>query len=225
MSFNRVVVAALMIGCLLAPSFSPAASKKAAEEAMSADGLEKVKVKGIDVAYARPGASLAAYTKVRIAPVSVAFRKDFDPTKRGSHLRYSSSELEDIRTAVGRIVHEEFAKELAKGSYAATDAAGPDVLDVRASIVDLYVNAPDTMAAGRSRTYTVSAGEMTLVLELADSATGEVLARVYDRREGRDTGNLTWSNSVTNQAEAARVANSWARILRSRLDAARGIGG
>lgn len=225
MSLDRVVIASLLCACFLVPAIAPAASKAAVEEAMSADGLQKTKVKGIDLAYTRPGASLAAYSKVRISPVSVAFRKDFDPVKAGSRMKYAPDELERIRTAVGRIVHDEFVKELARGSYVTSDVAGPDVLDVRPSVVDLYVNAPDTMDAGRSRTYTMDAGEMTLVMELADSATGQVLARVYDHREARDIGRLTWSTSVTNQAEAANAARAWAKVLRSRLDAARGTGG
>jgi hypothetical protein len=62
-------------------------------------------------------------------------------------------------------------------------------------------------------------------MELADSTSGAVLARVYDRREARESGRMTWTSSVTNQAEAANAARSWAKILRARLDAARGIGG
>jgi hypothetical protein len=224
MTRDRMLPGVLLALTLLVPAVAGAASKAAAEEAMSAEGLQKIKVKGVDLAYARPGASLAAYTKVRIAPVQVAFRRDFDPNRSGSRMRIDPEELERIRADVAKIVQEAFARELARGSYAATDAAGAEVLDVRANIVDLYVNAPDTMEPGRTRTYTVSAGEMTLVMELADSASGEVLARVYDRREARDTGQLTWTNRVTNQAEAERIAAGWARILRARLDAARGIG-
>jgi hypothetical protein len=51
-----------------------------------------------------------------------------------------------------------------------------------------------------------------------------VIARVIDRREGRDTGMMTLSSSVVNAGEARSIAASWARILRSRLDAAHGIG-
>ena len=65
---------------------------------------------------------------------------------------------------------------------------------------------------------------MTLVMELLDSETGQVLARVYDKREARDNLTPTWTTSVTNQTETRLIANSWARILRARLDAARDIG-
>ena len=37
---------------------------------MSYDGLQKIKVKGIDLAYSRPGASLAGYNKLIIDPVT-----------------------------------------------------------------------------------------------------------------------------------------------------------
>ena len=62
---------------------------------------------------------------------------------------------------------------------------------------------------------------MTLLLELVDGTTGEVLARARDRQEGRDMGRLQWTNSVTNKAEADRILKSWAQRLRDGLDAAR----
>ena len=223
---RRIRVAQVLVLCTaLGVSFAlPGATKKDFEASTTADGLEKVKVKGIDLAYVKPGLTLAPYTKVIIEPVEVSFRKDFSPTRSGSRTRLSSDELVKIRNDVGSVVQQEFTKELAKGSYVTATAPGPDVLQVRPEIVDLYVNAPDTMEPGRTRTYTTSAGEMTLILELTDSETGALLARVYDRREGRSTGTLTWSNGVSNRAEAERAANTWARILRARLDAARGIG-
>ncbi len=219
--FAQLIVLLAALGVVSAVA---AASKGNFEEATSADGLERVKVKSIDLVYVRPGATLAEYTKVMIEPVRVAFRKDFDPQKSRSRTRLTTDELERIRTDVGKIVYEQFVKELAKGSYVTVAAAGPDVLQVRAEIDDLYVSAPDTMEPGRSRTYTTSAGEMTLVMELVDSETGATLARVYDRHDARGAGTLTWTNSVTNRAEAERAAATWARILRERLDAARGIG-
>jgi hypothetical protein len=200
-------------------------SKADLEEAMSADGLQKAKVKGIDLAYKLPGATLAGYGKVIIDPVTVQFHKDWDPTKTGSRFKLSKEERENIRTGVAKIVREEFVEELQKkSSYQVVSEAGADVLGVRAVIVNLYVNAPDTMTAGRSRTYTVSAGQMTLIAELYDSESGQVLARVIDRREASETGMMTLSSSVVNVAEARQIASSWARILRNGLDKAHAIG-
>jgi hypothetical protein len=203
-----------------------AATKADLEAAMSHDGLSRIAVKDIDLAYARPGATLAAYGRVKLDPLEVAFRKDWNPTRTGSLLKLGTAERENIRTGVAKIVQEELVKELqARNGYPVVSEAGPDVLRVKASILNLYVNAPDTPSAAVSRTYTVSAGEMTLVMELYDSETGQVLARIVDRREGRGgAGRMTISNSVENAAEARDIASSWARILRKGLDKAHGIG-
>ncbi|MFN5012016.1 MAG: DUF3313 family protein [Gammaproteobacteria bacterium] len=210
----------------LMPTVTFAQSPRAAlEEAMSYDGLQKIKVKGIDLAYTRPGTSLAGYNKIIIDPVEVSFRKDWDPSRTGSRMKVTAKEREDIRSGVAQIVQEEFAKELGKGgAYQVVTEAGPDVLRLRANIADLYVNAPDTMTPGRTQTYTLSAGEMTLVAELVDSESGQAIARVVDRRESQGTGMMTLTNSVVNRQEASIIASAWARILRKRLDAAHGIG-
>ncbi len=195
------------------------------DAALSYDGLVKINVKGIDFAYARPEASLAAYDKIELAPIEVAFHKDWKPEKANGRTKLTTAERANIRTGIAKVVQDEFVKALEeKSSYKVVDAAGPDVLRIKANIINVYVNAPDTMSAGRSRTYTVSAGEMTIVAELFDSETGEVLARVVDQRAARDSGRMTLSNSVINAAEVRQIAASWARILRDRLDAAHGIG-
>ena len=199
------------------------ATKEDLEAALSHDGLQRVKAKDVDVVYARPGASLKGYSKVMLDPVEVQFSKSWDPKKTGSMHKVSASEREEIRKGVGDIVQEEFAKQLqAKDGYQIVKAPGPDVLRAKASIVNLYVNAPDTGGgAGRSRTYTTSAGEMTLYLELYDSETGQILARVVDRRESRSVAPMMIANRVTNTGEAHDVAATWARILRKAMDGAK----
>jgi hypothetical protein len=204
-----------------AVSAQNASQRRDIAEALSVDGLKEIKVRGIDMAFARPGASLAGYTKVRIEPISVSFHKNWNPTVPGSRFRLSTEQQENIRNGVGKLVYDTFVDELQKNGYDIAKTAGPDVLDVQAAIINLYVNAPDVPTAGRVRTYTVSAGEMTLVAALADSETGEVIARVFDRTEGRNVGNFTLSSNVFNVAEARAAAASWARTLRMSLDNAR----
>jgi hypothetical protein len=64
---------------------------------------------------------------------------------------------------------------------------------------------------------------MTLVAELRDAPSGELVARVLDRRVGRDRGSFEITTSVDNVAAARDAARAWARILREQLDAARRI--
>ena len=192
----------------------------------SADGLEKISIKGIDYAYARPGANLTGYNKIVLDPVEVAFRKDWKPNRSGSNLPLPAKEREEIRQGVARIVSEEFTKELGRSAqYKLVTTAGPDVLRAKVRIIDLYVNAPDTASTSVTRTYTMSTGEMTLLAELFDSESGQVVARVLDRTEARGTDRFMLTTRVTNDMESRLTASNWARILRTRLDSAHAIDG
>ena len=217
--------------CLLALAIATtaplAATKADVDAAMRSGGLEKINVKGIELAYARPGASLAAYKRVKIDPVEVQFDKSWDPTRTGSRIKLSTQERDKIKADVARIVEEEFTKALQKdGAYQIAGDSAPDVLRVKASILNLYVNAPSGSAtSGRSRTYASSAGQMTLLAELVDSAGGQVIARVADRREANGSiPRMQTADTILNEGEARRVAASWAQILRKAMDRARSIG-
>src|SRR3954470_1166551 len=128
-------IATLKAACLFALTVamtSPlAVSKKDLEATMSRDGLQKTNVKGLDLAYALPGASLAAYKRIKLDPVDVEFDKAWDPTRTGSWIKLSSEEREKIRANVAKLVEEEFARELQKdGAYQMASESGPDVLRV-----------------------------------------------------------------------------------------------
>jgi hypothetical protein len=196
------------------------------DEVMSSDGLQKISVPGLDLAYALPGATLAGYSKVMLDPIDVSFHKDWDPKVPGSPFKLSTKDRENIKTKVKTLVNAAFVKALqADGGYPVVKEAGPDVLRVRVIIVNLYINAPDIKTAGRVRTYAVGGGEMTIIADLSDSETGAVIARVVDRSKARSSGMMTLTNSVTNAADAQDIASKWAGILRDALDKARGIGG
>ena len=158
-------------------------------------------------------------------PIGVRFHKDWKPTVARSTRKLSSSEQQKIRDNVAKIVYDSFVEELKKGGYSVVTEPGPDVLLVRVAIINLYITAPDVMTPGRTKVYTVTAGEMTLLAELADSETGEIIARVLDRYQARTTGSFQLSSGVSNASEARSAASSWAKILRGELDKAIAIGG
>jgi len=192
--------------------------KNPIDDIATAEGLTKVQVKGVDLAYRREGVNMAPYNKLILEPVEVAFHKNWDPTRPGSNLKVSKNERENIRNGVGKIVQEEFEKALkAGGTWQLVKEAGPDVLRLKPKVLNLYVNAPDSKQAG-VRTFTVSSGEMTLLLEIYDSETGAILARAVDRQESRETGQWQISSSVSNAADAQLIAAKWAKVLRDRLD-------
>jgi hypothetical protein len=211
----------LLLAAMLAAGAAHGASQAEFDKAMSHDGLQRVQVKGLSLAYKRPDATLAGYKRVRIDAVDVRFHKSWKPTQTGSRMPLGTAAREEIRTGLAKLVHEQFVKALAaKGTYAVVNESGADVLRVGIHVVDLYINAPDSASSSPSNTFSMSAGEMTLFVELFDSDTGQILARAVDRREGRSSSLLAMAGQVSNVAAAEDIAAAWARILRDALDRA-----
>jgi len=167
---------------------------------------------------------------VMIIDVGVGFvknwRRDYnrDATSLGSQV--SKSDAEKIKHRVADEFKKVFTAELEKAGYEVADydvkLAEEYVLVLRPAIVDLVVTAPDTNSAGRSRTFTASAGGMTLYLEFYDSVTSSILGRVVDRKNSRDTGMMQISNRVTNKAEADRMFRKWTGLLIAKMDSVMG---
>ncbi len=185
------------------------------------EGLKKVNVKGIDAAYVRPGSSLGNYKRILLDPVQVSFSKDWKPDKTGSYLPLSQEDRERIRKDLADLFITTATEVLEKGGYPVVTESAPDVLRITAELADVYINAPDTMSAGRSYSFVMSAGHMTLVAELRDSETGQIMARVFDQREARNDHYLQLSTSVSNSAEAREAVRMWANVLLGRLNAVR----
>jgi len=200
-------------------------TKRDAASAWTEAGLEKVQVKGLDLVYAQPGASLAGYRKILLRPISVAFERNWErQSTSSSRIPIKSKDAQRIKDRLSALVHEEVVKELGQAGYQVVDAAGDDVLDVEMSIVNLDVNAPDVPTAGRVTTFAVSAGEMSLVAELRDSVSGDIVMRIFDRAQARESFRPQRITSIENAAEARNAANGWAKALRKELDLAKGIG-
>lgn len=221
MAWVRSMGVAMSAGMLLALSVpAVSASKEATPDTW--EGLKHVKRPGLDTVYVREGVDLSKYKRVALDPVEVSFDKNWDP-RRGPGA-FDKADPEAIRKNLAKLARDVFKRELEKkGGYPLVEESGEDVLRVRAQIVDLYINGPETDNPS-TRTYVIDAGEMTLVAELFDSQTNALLARVVDRKRGLDRGlnELQIANRVTNTAEADRIITAWAQRLRSALDKTRG---
>jgi len=193
--------------------------------AWSEGGLVKMNTKGLDVVYAKPGATLAEYHQVLLRPISVSFAKNWEQSvTSGSRIRITAADSQRIKDKLSALLREEVEKQLNDGKYKMAAAAGDDVLDVTMAIVNLYVTAPDVNQQNLRNSYGVSAGEMSLVVELRDSATGDIIARAFDRNLASESYRPMRISSVDNAAEARAAAKGWAEALRKALDRSKGIG-
>lgn len=184
------------------------------------DGLVRRPGTRIDAVFVKPDADISGFTSVMLDPVQVSFASNWDPNQgvRNPARRLNASDVEAIQTGLATMFRETFSADIARSNFQLVEQAGPDTLRVSAAIVNLFVTAPDTMSAGRSRTYTANSGQMTLVLELRDAVTGELLARAVDTQRGRQTGSMSFTNSVTNTADARRAIGTWSTALTQGLN-------
>jgi hypothetical protein len=202
-------------------SVSPAWAKKDLP-AVNDEGMELVKDSNLATVYADPGADLGIYKRIWLQDATVAFKKNWQRDQNHNDpFKVQTKDMERIKNDVATVFREVFSKELLDGGYELVEEAGDDVLLVTPAIVDLDVIAPDVQQAVRSDSYSESAGEMTLNLELYDSITNDKIVKATDRKRDFREGYLEWRTSVSNRQDARRMMTSWAKDLRSTLDEAR----
>ena len=182
------------------------------------DGLERVPNSKVERAWVKPGVDFSQYTEVGLLDCFVSFRRNW----KMNHPRVRTRDMERITSALSDEFRTVFTAELENGGYPVVTDANDHVLLIRPAIIDLDVAAPDTMSAGRSDSFTASPGVMTLVIELYDSVSNEILARAIDRRRARNVGNIQWTTSITNRDAARKILKRWANLLVSRLDEVHG---
>lgn len=213
------VVASLLSTTLLA--VAPVSSAEEAASQVTFDNLVPVKDAKMSMAYIDPEADFSVFKRVVILEPFVAFRSNWQRDQNRSRSRnVSARDMERIKEDVATLFERVFTDRLEAAGYEVVDGANEDVLLVRPAIIDLDITAPDTRTAGRSRTFTASTGAATLYIQLFDSLSGDIIGRAADRQAVRSAGGrVSWSNSVTNTADARRMIGVWADMLVGFLEA------
>lgn len=185
------------------------------------DGLVPVEESRVHAAYIDPDADFAAFQRVSILDPHVAFRSNWLRDQNRSRSRnVRASDVERIKVDVAALWKEVFTERLEAAGYEVVNYADEDVLVLRPAILDLDVTAPDVRSSARNRTYSANAGAATLLLELFDSMSGDLIGRAADRRMAGRTGAgfAIAANRVTNRADARREFGVWADKLVEFLD-------
>lgn len=187
----------------------------------SPEGMVLLPDTEVSAVYAMPGASLDQYTKIILLDCYVAFRKDWERDYNRSAAfsqRVSTNDMERIKQSLADEFRKVFTGELEDNrGYAIATEPDDDVLILRPALVNLDVTSPDTNSASMTRTFVTSAGQVTLYLELYDSVTGAIIARIIDPQAADRGGFAMRANRMTNRAEADRILRRWANLLGDHL--------
>ena len=186
------------------------------------EGLQLVEDSNLALVYAQPGVNWSQYTRIYLDDPYIAFKKNWQRDQnRDNPGKISSNDMAKIKIELGSLFIDVFAETLEESGYELVYEKAEDVLLIRPAIIGLSIVSPDINSTGKSRSYTESAGEMTLHMELYDSVSGDIIAKALDRQVDRKTGYFEWQNRVTNRAAANRILKTWANVLKEGLDDAR----
>jgi len=166
---------------------------------------ERVADAKVDAAYIAPDADFSKYRRLYGRSLEIYYE---DGTEAPT-----SVELQQLRA----IFRNAFLSAVAE-DYSIVYEPAPDALGVRASLVKLQTEAyiDQLPMEGKLRSL-VAVGELTFLMELSDSMSGEVLARAADKQkpEYANVGDVDDEGGLV-RAEAA--AKYWAALFRDFLD-------
>jgi hypothetical protein len=226
-TIKAVTAAVIVVGLTGCAATPPPSVQTGPNAEVTVDGLHRVDNSVMALAYVKPDLNLQGYTKVMLDEVSVAYQKE--PTSRrqapgasGDNYALTATQMENLKS----LFRESLVTALTKDNgYEIVDAPGPDVLRISAHLVDLVVRVP-TEKVGMERTYARSYGEVTAILELYDSESEEILARVAERRDPtRNTDTrLAMVSPTFVRADAKALFDYWANTVRKGLDRIREVG-
>jgi len=189
---------------------------------VSFDGLHRIDNSAFTDAWADPDADWARYNQLLPGKAFFEYRAVKKTVASYSNRPPNADDEfyldDDQKKRFQDLVTEVFDEELAKSTrFTETDAPGPNVLLVRGGLHDIVSRAPKELIT-RGDIYVQSLGEATLVLEVVDSMSGEVLARAVERRALGRTREMIQANRATSIAETRNLARRWASTLRDGLD-------
>jgi hypothetical protein len=205
---NRYTVLGLALA--LAAAAALPVSAGAAERG---DGLAAVQTMRFDELAVRPDTNLGSYRKVLIEPVRVEFQKDWKRNINDSldlSHRIDDGDVQRIRTDMASNATALMSEVFRAHGYTVVSAPEEGTLRLSPKVTELYVNAPDIVVPGRTRTFAREAGDATFVLEVRDASSNTLLARSVYRKTAQMMGKLNVSSDTSNQFWFDAAVRRWA---------------
>ncbi len=178
------------------------------------EGLHRVHPSIMEAAWVRPDLDLSRYTRILLMPTAVQFREAEEQsynarTRTGvTEFAVDDDKKEWLRGVWRRAVDAQFSQAR---SYELGYEVGSNVLVVQGFLVDVVSHIPPD-SAGSDYTFVRDPWVASIVLELRDATTTELLARTMDRSTG--TGLMT-TGTVWILTED--LVERWAQRLSGRL--------
>jgi hypothetical protein len=187
------------------------------------DGLHRVDKTVMDAAWVKPDLDLSGYDRLILVGAGFSYRAVDNEGRRYVPGRSNDSEFyitPENRERIEREMRDAFLEEMSRlERYAFATEPGPGVLALVGGVSDVVSSVPPLdECTGRCEVYLSDVGQATLVIELRDSLSNEILIRAVDSRAAESAGWPIEVNSVTVWPEVRRLASFWARRIRNGLE-------
>ena len=211
-----IAAIAFVVGCSQQPTVQtgPDAEK-------TFDGLVRVDNARFSNVWVDPDIDFSHYNKVIPGGAEFEFRavqKTSGTTRARSNERefwISDADRQRLIDTVTEVFNDELSRSQ---HFTMVEEPGPDTLILVGALHDIVSRVPPEQA-GRTEVWLNSVGEATLVIQAADSLSGEVIYRAVDRRAAESVGGqMIRGNSAQTWGEVRRWARRWATRLREGLD-------
>jgi hypothetical protein len=186
------------------------------------DGLHRVSPLVMEAAWVVEDFDLSGYSRLLLMPTAIQFR----PVREGSTDARSRALADEFALSEDRkewlaelwknSVEEQFKRDRVDASYTGDVS---EVLVVQGFLVDFVSRVPPS-APGSVYTLVNDPWSATIVVELRDAATAQLLARTVDRRNAKG---LLEVGAVWHQTED--LMQRWADVMADRVDELSDLGG
>ena len=181
--------------------FAVLLSLQACTKTVVTGSFNRVPNTAVEYAYVNEQADFGQYTKLMNGGLEIYYPEGEEAPDPADIDRIRSYFRDAFAAAIG-------------DDYEVVAAPGPGVLKVSAQVIDMKMTSGGaTFDAGGRLRDVVAHGELTFLMEMSDSVSGQVLARAGDKSTdiSADEDDATWD-------DVRRAAEYWAGLFRNWLD-------
>lgn len=202
-----LAVCAVLSACIAQP-------RVATEVAFNYEGLRSAPSERFETAQFRPGIDFTQYRAVQLLAPELEFRR---PDRSQQEFPLTAGQKDSFRDLLSASFHDAFA---ASETLATVTKPGSDVLTLKVRVIDIVARVPATSAGMGSRGSIAldATGQVTLVLEVNDSESGEILARGVETRQVRGAAVRRDAAMLTSWEDVELLVDRWAEITRSGVE-------